>query len=330
MAARVRRLPFSALAPFSNPPAEQRQGLNTIGGRTRFAEPDDDRTEVFVKFMDRRQVLTAAVIDQLAEVLGLAPVGGEAILFDLPAHTALPRFKTADARSVRSGAQWAHVADYHAAPTVHEFVAREARIALPSLRRGKEVTMTALQAAPDQFRPLLLAWARALAVRLVLGVPDMGPSNFLVRSGAEGALHVSLIDLGGGFCAEMDPRRGTREMLAANLLQDQAKQALLAVGAGTEVVDMWREWFTPGNRIRERLLLAMEGSGLPAALVDEYVLPNMRTVVEDFGAFLASRSSRGGQKRVADAEEGARKTTAAAAASGAPVAMPATIASANE
>ena len=278
---------FEDLGPFER----VEEGINTIGGIFQ-----KDEKKKFLKVLDRKSTQLCVFADYALGLFGLNRVGMEAYRIKMPADGGeFPRFKFAGATSKKGGIVDAVVSPFHECGTINAFVCKKEGI-LGNIRKNKDVAMAKVEENAEMYKDMLLAWSRALLLRMVFGIGDMGPGNFLYDFAAG---TVSCIDLGSCFCKGMDPREDSKKMLEANLLPDPIKHAMLAVGAEEHVAAFVATW-PPLSEIRSALMLKIsqfESLKKDFGLVDSYIMPNLASCLTDFSRLLCSRSARGGKRK---------------------------------
>jgi len=273
------------------------EGINTVGGISVL-----DGKKVFVKVLDRKSAQLCAFADYALSLFGLNRVGMQAYRIQMPREGGeFPRFKFEGATSKKTGLVDAVISPFQECGTIQAYVCQKEGI-MANIRKNKYFSMSKVEEKPEEYKDMLLAWSRALILRMAFGIGDMGPGNFLYDSVAGS---VSCIDLGSCFSKRMDPREPSKKMLDVNLLPDPIKHAMLAVGAEEHVasfVSNWRDL----SEIRNLLIFEIvhfDALKKDFGLVDSYIMPNLRSCLEDFSRLLRSRSAHGGGKRKQQADQ---------------------------
>ena len=274
-----------------------KEGINTIGGVATL-----DGEKVFVKVLDRKSAQQCAFADYALSLFGLPHVGMKACRIKMPPDGGeFPRFKFDGATLKKAGLVDAVISPFHDCGTINAFVCQKEGM-MGNIRKNKDVVMIKVEEKPEEYKDMLLAWSRALILRMAFGVGDMGPGNFLYDSAAD---TVSCIDLSSCFSKAMDPREPSKKMLEANLLPDPIKHAMLAVGAEEHVASFVAGW-SDLSTIRNLLMLELihfDALKKDFGLVDSYIMPNLSSCLADFSRLLRSRSARGGGKRKQQADQ---------------------------
>ncbi len=280
------------------------EGINTVGGMSTL-----NGQRVFVKVMDARSVQLCCFADEAMQSFGLPSLGMRAYQISMPQEGgAFPRFKFDGAVSIKTGLVHALVAPFLECGTICAFVAAKERLLesgrIKTLRGNKDAIMVCLSEDPEKYRSLLFAWAKSLMVRMVLGVKDYGPGNFLYDHSVN---QVFAIDLSSCFSKGLDPREPCKKMLESNLFPDFAKDAMRALGVEESITTFVASWDV--LRIRAELILLLAHYSLLAKekehLVNYYLMPNMTSAVRDFAVLLRSNKKRAAEKK--NKEEGSSK-----------------------
>lgn len=274
-----------------------REGRNAVGGFCTLPALMGGH-RVFVRFLKQRDAICAALVDTVKPLFGRPSNGCCVVRVRMPPQGAdIPWARNKDAVKKARGLEWALVTREIAGCTVTQhLVSLSSSPASLVLSRKSEVYRE-LRLPRDE--ALLRELVKTLAFRLVVGVADMGLSNFIYDSAAN---QLYSIDEGGAFCETNDPRvnGGARRLLTHNLLCKEVKQ--LAVQLGLHVVnvsEMLGVDFSP-ERVQAicaqftHLLSArryLEHEPSLAELVEGYVRPNIDSLQHSLQILLTSESS---------------------------------------
>jgi hypothetical protein len=247
-------LPFdgSSLGSFANAaqlftewraPAE---GLNIQGGAVTMQLPYmAEKIRVFVKRMPRNSVLNAIAADRIRDEFfddWCTSVGTHSarLIFNKPFTIPRPNGVgrgdiTIKTKSTTAG-DWFLVSEFINTETLREYVKRVYGLDSPKL---------ALPEWNDENATFMQHFTNAFALRMVLGVTDPGPGNWLAigrsRADSTGSLSIWSIDEGSAFSSSLDPTTD-KPWLRANLAGAQALKALGHPRALKHVEELERSW----------------------------------------------------------------------------------------
>lgn len=259
------------------------EGINLQGGFATFRHGSYLPEQVFLKRMSKNDVCRAVICDQLKSLFPGGPqtTGSHyaRIAFDMPITMT---------RQLKSGKQ----ETVHVTPDSkpHWFLILR-RVDQPVLRQYLHTKFQLAQPPPILWLPnvpaFVEAFAGTFAYRMVLGVKDPGPGNFLVR---DEPLAFWSLDEGSAFSPELEPGSG-KPWLVSNLGKSKRSTDIpLALGrVSSTVAALCKTWRAQANLADDIHAIVFQFDTLlgieECQRIENYVLRNLKTLETDWAKF---------------------------------------------